>query len=212
MKKKIAFVVSAYNEEKNIKKVILQFKKIGTVLVINDNSKDKTGTIASKYSDYVINNKYNEGYDKSLRIGLKYVVNNIKKAEIIFTIDGDGQHSSKNVNKFLKKIDYCDAVIGQRQYYNRYSEHIVGFFSKFFDNISDPLCGIKCFKRFFLIKLLKDIKQNSDYVGMFFLRKKAKILQVNVNVKKNKYTSFGSGWRANYRIILAYIKIKAKII
>ena len=51
MKKKIVFVVSAYNEEKNIKKVILQFKKIGTVLVINDNSKDQTGTIASKYSD-----------------------------------------------------------------------------------------------------------------------------------------------------------------
>ena len=136
MKKNIIFVIPAFNEEKNIKKVILDFKKIGKVLVVNDYSTDKTKSIASKYSNYIINNKYNKGYDKSLRIGLKYAVNKIKNSKVIFSIDGDGQHLSRDAKKFIKKINKNDVIIGKRNFYNRISEYFVGFFSKIFDNIS----------------------------------------------------------------------------
>ena len=122
MKKNIIFVIPALNEERCIKKVILDFKKIGKTLVVNDNSKDKTKYLASKYSNYIINNKRKLGYDKSLRIGLKYAVTKIKNCNIIFSIDGDGQHQSKSVDVFLKKIIDNDIVIGKRQFFNRFAE------------------------------------------------------------------------------------------
>lgn len=207
MKKNIIFVIPAFNEEKNIKKVILDFKKIGKILVVNDHSTDKTKSIASKYSNYIINNKYNKGYDKSLRIGLKYAVNKIKNSKVIFSIDGDGQHLSRDVKKFIKKINKNDVIIGKRDCYNRISEYFVGFFSKIFDNISDPLCGMKCYKKKYLSYLFKNLKE-TDYIGMFFLKKNNNISEVSIDVKKNKYTNFGYGFKTDIKIVFTYFKIK----
>ena len=212
MKKNIIFVIPALNEERCIKKVILEFKKIGNVLVVNDNSKDRTKYLASKYSNFIINNKRRLGYDKSLRVGLKYAATRIKGCNIIFSIDGDGQHQSKSVNVFLKKIINNDIVIGKRQFFNRFAEYLIGFFSNILDGISDPLCGMKCYKKKKLIYLLKNLKDNSDYIGMFFLKGKNKYTEVSIKVKENKLTRFGSGFKANMRMIFAYIKIKFKII
>jgi len=212
VKKNIIFVIPALNEERCIKKVILDFKKIGKTLVVNDNSKDKTKYLASKYSNYIINNKRKLGYDKSLRIGLKYAVTKIKNCNIIFSIDGDGQHQSKSVDVFLKKIIDNDIVIGKRQFFNRFAEYLIGFFSNILDGISDPLCGMKCYKKNQLIYLLKNLKYDSDYIGMFFLKKKIKYSEVNIKVKENKLTRFGSGFKANMQMIFAYIKIKFKLI
>ena len=52
---KIIFLIPAFNEEKNLKKVILQFKKYGSIFVINDGSTDKTEEIAKKNSKYHLN-------------------------------------------------------------------------------------------------------------------------------------------------------------
>ena len=77
--KKIFFLIPAFNEEKNLKKVILDYKKFGKVLVINDASKDKTKSIAKKFCDIYLENKNNIGYDKSLRKGLIYLSKKIVK-------------------------------------------------------------------------------------------------------------------------------------
>jgi glycosyltransferase involved in cell wall biosynthesis len=210
--KKIIFVIPAYNEEKNLKEVILKFKKIGKVVVVNDSSEDRTRVIASKYSDYLINNKFNKGYDKSLRLGLSFAANKIIKSEIIFSIDGDNQHQPESVNRFLVKIKSNNIVIGKRQFYNRFSEYFVSFFSKKLDNISDPLCGMKCYKKEYLKSLLNNLKSKEDYIGMFFLKKKLKSSQVKINVKKNVLSNYGSGLKINLKIIITYIKIKFNLI
>ena len=212
MNKKIVFVIPAYNEEKNLKKVILKFKKIGKVVVVNDSSGDRTKAIASKYSDYLINNKFNKGYDKSLRLGLNFAANKMTKSEIIFSIDGDNQHQPESVNNFLIKIKSHNVVIGKRQFYNRFSEYFVSFFSKQLDNISDPLCGMKCYKKEYLRGLLTKLKSKEDYVGMFFLKKKLKTSQVRINVKKNNLSNYGYGFKINLKIIITYIKIKFNLI
>ena len=112
--KKIIFLVPAFNEEKNLKKVILDFKKFGKVLVINDASKDKTKTIAKKYSDHYLENKKNIGYDKSLQKGLIYLSK--KNYNNVITVDADGQHNPLEIKDILKPIEdnEADVVIGSR--------------------------------------------------------------------------------------------------
>ncbi len=211
MKKKIIFIIPAFNEEKNLKKVINDFKKYGDIITINDNSIDQTKVIADKYSNYVINNKERLGYDSSIRLGIKFVLKNLKEKEIVFTIDGDGQHVASEVPKFLKKVKNCDAVIGKRDFYNRYSEYIVGFFSKQIDNINDPLSGFKCYRKNYLVKLFKILKK-IDYIGMFFLEKNKNIKQVNIRIKKNSKSSIGSGLKIDLKILITYFKVRFNLI
>ena len=81
--KDLIILIPAFNEEKNIKDVIVKFKNFGDTLVVDDSSTDKTGSIAKKYSKYYINNKNNIGYDLSLRKGINFICKNLKKKNLI---------------------------------------------------------------------------------------------------------------------------------
>ena len=96
--KKIIFLIPALNEQKNIKKTIINFKKYGKVLVVDDGSIDKTKNIALKYSNYFLFNKKNMGYDFSIYKGIEYIRKKLN-FDLIVVIDGDGQHSIKNIKK-----------------------------------------------------------------------------------------------------------------
>ena len=48
-KKKIVFLIPAKNEELNIKKVLIKFKKFGKTVVINDHSIDNTLNISKAF-------------------------------------------------------------------------------------------------------------------------------------------------------------------
>ena len=54
-----------------------------------------------------------------LRKGISYVLKNFKDSRLLITVDGDGQHQSKYVKKFLKLSDRNDIIIGNRNVYNR---------------------------------------------------------------------------------------------
>ncbi len=211
MKKKIIFIVPAHNEEKNLKKVLCSFKKYGDILTVNDKSNDDTKKIAKKYSNYLINNKKRFGYDYSIRFGIKFVLKNLKYKDIIFTVDGDGQHLANETPKFLKKIKSYDVVIGSRNYFNRYSEYFVSFISKITDDVDDPLSGFKCYRKKYLLELFKILKKR-DYIGMFYLKKNKMIDEVNIRVKKNIKSSIGWGLKTDFKIIITFIKIKLKLI
>jgi hypothetical protein len=190
---KIIFIISVYNEEKNLKNVILSLKKYGKILTVNDCSEDNSKVIAKKYSDYYLYNKKNKGYDYSQKKGLLYTVKNLKKFTFAITFDGDGQHIANEVNKFKKKNKY-DIIIGNRKFYNRKIEKKISQISSKYFNIIDPLSGMKMFN----VKKLKNeilrlnLKKN-DF-GLFFLRwiKNYSNINVLINVKKkNKKSSMG---------------------
>jgi len=56
-------ILPAYNEAKNLFKVITDVKKYVEVIVINERSKDNTGEIAPSAADYALNH-VNERYIK----------------------------------------------------------------------------------------------------------------------------------------------------
>lgn len=121
---KLLIIIPAYNEEKNIGKVLSQLTEpelasIADILVMNDASKDNTKEVAESYGAKVITHVYNLGYGCGLQLGFKYAVEH--GYEYVIQMDADGQHDVCNVKTIydeLQKTDengnYPDIVLGSR--------------------------------------------------------------------------------------------------
>ena len=107
--------IPAYNEEKNIAKIIVHLKKMADqIIVCDDGSTDSTSEIAESLGVIVIKHPKNLGYGSAIRsIFLKSREIN---AEILVTIDADGQHKIEDVKKVTKPIvdGQADISIGSR--------------------------------------------------------------------------------------------------
>jgi glycosyltransferase involved in cell wall biosynthesis len=107
--------IPAYNEEKNIAKLIVQLRKtVDNIIVCNDGSTDLTGEIAEKMGVIVLNHPRNLGYGAGIRsLFLKAKENN---ADILVTFDADGQHRVDDIQKVVEPIlnGEADIVIGSR--------------------------------------------------------------------------------------------------
>ena len=112
---KITVGLPAYNEEKNIAKIIVQLKKVADqIIVCDDGSTDLTSRIAESLGTIVIKHPKNLGYGSAIRsIFLKAREIN---SEILVTIDSDGQHKIEDVEKVVKPVVYgrADISIGSR--------------------------------------------------------------------------------------------------
>ena len=112
---KITIGIPAYNEEKNIAKIIIKLKKItDSIIVCDDGSSDMTSEIAKNLGVIVISHKKNMGYGAAIRTIFE------KSAEIgsdiLVTFDADGQHRIEDVSKVLHPLENSEAdiVIGSR--------------------------------------------------------------------------------------------------
>ena len=112
---KITVGIPAYNEEKNIAKIIVQLKKmVDQIIVCDDGSTDSTAAIAESLGATVIRHTKNSGYGMSIKsIFLKARELNV---DVLVTIDADGQHKIEDVNNITKPIidGQADISIGSR--------------------------------------------------------------------------------------------------
>ena len=112
---KIIVGIPAFNEEKNIGKIIVNLKKMtNEIIVCNDNSTDSTKEIAEQMGATVVNHERNLGYGAAIRtIFLKAKE---MDADILVTMDGDGQHRIEDLKTITKPIleKQSDLVIGSR--------------------------------------------------------------------------------------------------
>ena len=112
---KITVGLPAYNEEKNIAKIIVQLKKVADqIIVCDDGSTDLTSRIAESLGAIVIKHPKNLGYGSAIRsIFLKSREIN---SEVLVTIDADGQHKIEDIEKVAKPVvdGQADISIGSR--------------------------------------------------------------------------------------------------
>jgi len=112
---KVLIGIPAFNEEKNIAKIIVNLQKLSNgIIVCDDGSSDTTGLIAEKLGVTVIHHERNKGYGAALRsIFLKA---KDLDADILVTFDADGQHQVNDISKILEPIEknQADLVIGSR--------------------------------------------------------------------------------------------------
>jgi len=112
---KIIIGIPAYNEEKNIGKILVKLGKIANeIIVCDDGSSDLTGEISEKMGAVVVTHPKNLGYGAGIRsIFLKAKE---MDADILVTFDADGQHRVQDIQKVIEPIigDEADISIGSR--------------------------------------------------------------------------------------------------
>lgn len=114
--KKIYIVVPAFNESTVISDVISEIKQAGyeNIIVVDDGSCDNTHKEASS-SDGVIAIKHflNRGKGAAAKTGIEAA--KLLNADVVITIDGDGQHNPSDIKKMLDMIEQgYDVVLGSR--------------------------------------------------------------------------------------------------
>lgn len=100
MTPKVIIVVPAYNEEATIGDVIERcLLADGEVIVIDDGSADDTAAIVRRYPVELLVNDTNSGKAASLMRGMRRAVD--RGADIVATMDGDGQHRPEDLAGLL---------------------------------------------------------------------------------------------------------------
>lgn len=183
----LSVVLPTYNEKDNIFKLIekivdsiKKFTRSYEIIVVDDDSPDKTGEICKKYFKRkkeirVFIRKKEKGFASAIYYGINKSV-----GDIVVVMDTDFSHDPLLIPVMLSKIKKCDIVIGSRyaqtgggenkkrywmsKIYNVYLRYILRI------DISDFLFGYFCIKRKFLLK--NDLLTESIFTGFgdYFIR------------------------------------------
>lgn len=112
---KISCVVPAYNEEKNIAKVIKGLKPmVDEIIVVDDASTDNTTSVVKQTNALVLKHIINRGQGAALRTGTALALE--RGADIIIHFDADDQFQASDIPAMIKPIldGQADAVLGSR--------------------------------------------------------------------------------------------------
>jgi glycosyltransferase involved in cell wall biosynthesis len=107
--------IPAYNEEQFVADVVIKSRKFADeVVVVNDGSTDNTAMEAKAAMATVINKDYRCGYGGSISTCMKIAKENV--ADILVTIDGDGQNNADEIPLLIFPIleGKADLVVGSR--------------------------------------------------------------------------------------------------
>jgi len=114
-KPKIVAAVPCFNEARCIGSVVLKAKKfVDTVVVIDDGSIDATAEIAAEAGATIHRHDQNRGYGASIRSAFEK--GRQLNADVLITLDGDGQHDPSDIPNLVKPLleGEADVVVGSR--------------------------------------------------------------------------------------------------
>ena len=215
----ITIGIPAFNEEKNIGKVIISLKKIvNNIIVCDDGSTDLTKEIAEGLGAKVISHKKNMGYGEAI----KSIFNEAKKNEtdILVTFDADGQHRSEDIKSLTKPIidQQAEIVIGSRFLKNEtnmpnYRKVGVKVLTKVTnmsikENLTDSQSGLRAYHK----KVLQNINLTDSGMGISTEilikghQNKLKIVEVPIKILYGKDTSTHNPVSHGTSVLLSTIK------
>jgi glycosyltransferase involved in cell wall biosynthesis len=152
--------IPAFNEATMIAQIVLEAQKYAdAVVVCDDGSSDMTGSIAKRLGAYVVRHRRNLGYGASIKSLFKRARE--LNADVLVTLDADGQHDPDEIPHVVKPIaqGIADLVIGSRfidtkgtkemPFYRRFGAQLitklVNRSSK--NGISDAQSGFRAYNR-----------------------------------------------------------------
>ena len=215
----ITIGIPAFNEEKNIGKVIITLKKItNDIIVCDDGSNDLTKEIAEGLGAKVISHTKNMGYGEAI----KSIFNEAKKkeADILVTFDADGQHRPEDIMSLTKPIidQQAEVVIGSRFLKNetnmpKYRKIGVKVLTKVTnmsikENLTDSQSGLRAYQK----KVLQNISLTDSGMGISTEilikshQKEFRIVEVPIQILYGKDTSTHNPVSHGTSVLLSTIK------
>ena len=155
--KDLCILIPSYNEGKTIGGIVEDVIKRGfRAVIIDDGSTDNTAQAAESAGGIVLKHPSNRGKGASIRQGFDYVLKEGLGSALI--MDGDGQHETSDINKFITKADAgeADIIIGNRmldtssmpairKITNKFMSYMISRLCR--QNIPDSQCGFRLIKR-----------------------------------------------------------------
>jgi len=111
----IVAAIPAFNEEKTIAKIVARaMKHVDRVVVVDDGSTDDTALIAASLGAHVVRHDENKGYGSAIRSCFSAARD--LAADVLVTLDADGQHDPEQIPKVIEPIlnGESDIVVGSR--------------------------------------------------------------------------------------------------
>jgi glycosyltransferase involved in cell wall biosynthesis len=173
-RRRVAAVIPAYNEASTLRMVVSGvLAEIDLVIVVDDGSIDGTSDTVCDLSVKLIRHEKNMGKSRSLADGFRAAL--ASGAEIVVTLDGDGQHRPQDIPVLLAESERYPAslIIGSRLHEktnipparyraNRFANFWMAWAAGY--PISDSQSGFRVYPAFLLTELLPLIEKRPGFV------------------------------------------------
>lgn len=230
---KVLLIIPAYNEEKNIARVVENVIKIypdSDYLVVNDGSKDDTAKICRENSFNFLNLPINLGLSGAFQAGVKYAYEH--NYDVVLQIDGDGQHQASYIKKLISYMEEtsADIVIGSRYKEKRKERTLRMAGSEFIrilirltahQDIADPTSGMRAYSKRVIKAYATEINFNPEPDTISYLIKcGAKVEEVQVEMSDREEGESYLNWKSSiiymakvcFSIIIIQIFRKKKVL
>jgi glycosyltransferase involved in cell wall biosynthesis len=194
---KIVVCIPAYNEANNISDIVRRAGYYSNeVIVCNDGSTDNTAKLAQEEGAIVVNHDKNGGYGKCIRTLFRTALE--RKADIVVTMDSDGQHNPDQIPVIVEPIlkGGYDIVIGSRFIDDNdkkkgplYRSIGIRTITKFtnqasYKNITDAQSGFRGYTRHTIeqINLVEDGMRISTEILLRAVQKKFTVKEVPITI------------------------------
>lgn len=222
----LSIVIPTLNEEKNIEKTLLKIEKISQkikldVIIVDDNSQDKTIEKASQFNSKIdikiINNKKNLGLGYALTNGY-----NLSNSKFVMFLDADLSINENDILNLIQSKKDKGIVIGSRYIAGskiigaNKKKIIISYLLNFFISKIFRLNVIDISHSFRIIsKKIKLDAKNYTHPGFFW--------EITINAKKNNFLineipitfserTFGISKNKSFIMLLSVIKSLINII
>lgn len=224
--KHVTFLLPAYNEEQSIGPLLKDISKYpkSKVIVVDNNSKDKTADIAKKSGANVLRER-KQGKAHAIKRGFVNI-----KSDFIVMLDADNTYDPQDAHKLVKPLmeGKADVVLGSRllgqrekgsiSRFNLVGNHLLSFFaSVLFSRVSDVCTGYWAFRRNVIDRLLQEGIDSDGFdleVEMFskISNNNFKVLEIPINYKNRmdtpKLNGFNDGVKIFKRMLSYWIKTR----
>lgn len=198
---KVWIVITAYQEAQTIERVVSDaLQQSPYVAVIDDGSDDETAPKAHDAGAHVLRHLFNLGQGAALQTGIAFAL--AEDADLIVTIDADGQHNPADIARMAKEMAAVNADVALG---NRFSGEAIGiswrrrlilkcawFLIRITSGVavSDSQIGLRIFSAEAARKL--DIRQNRMAYASELIKQivqlKLKIIEIPVSVTYTDYS------------------------
>lgn len=159
----VVALIPAYNEEQAIADVLQRVRPfVHEVIVVDDGSHDRTGEMARASGATVVRHAINRGLGAAIGTGFATAL--LRGADVVVTLDADGQHDPAEIPTFLAAVEGgAEVVIGSRLLNSRASMPLIRQIANVIGNVltyvlfgawvTDSQSGFRAFTREALQKI-----------------------------------------------------------